>query len=197
MLRRSFPIAVVLALSACNVATSDHPMLGAEPRSSLKLKDGLWLMDDPECTVDVRLPLAQWPGCADWLLIRDGKIAGAPNAKAGELPVEVVVADERPVIVEVPFRELGEKVARLYVYVALEPATFDPLGAVTEAQLWPVACGIEADSSSNQREPVFFPGMNDKCQPASVAVLRAAASAGPQGREKKKARVRWIRASAD
>jgi hypothetical protein len=188
------PLGVVL--SACNVANSDHPMLAGEPRSAVKLKDGLWVAEDPKCRVDRRRPVRRWPRCAYWLVFTDGNVVGARDAKPNDLPIQLVIAEGKPPIVELPLKEQGQEEAKLYAYVAIEPTRFDSKGAAVDLRLWGVACGIEEKTGSIQGKIRHFPGMDDDCHPASVEVLRTAAAAGPQGSDKK-ARWRWIRATAN
>jgi len=190
---------ICLALSACNMAVSDHPMLSGEPRSALKLKDGLWTADDPDCKFNIRRPARQWPKCANWVVLADGKIVEAEGAKPGELPVEVVIADGKPQILEFPLKELEEKEAKAYAYLALEPAKLDSTGAAIDLRVWIVACGSWTEGSTRDGTASsfeHFPGMDQDCHAASVESLRAAAAAGPQGTDRK-GRLRWIRASAN
>lgn len=192
-------LSLCAALSACNMAVSDHPMLAGEPRSPLELKDGVWLAEDKDCKVNTERPARRWPKCADWFLIRQGKIVGAPGAKPGELPVDIIIADGQPPLLEFPLKEEDETTAKGYAYIALEAVRFDPVGAATELRLWPVACGVEEHSEGVQDNIRHFPGMDKDCHPASVAVLRTAAAAGPQGQgdNRKKGGLRWVRARAN
>ena|SRR6185369_13237009 len=85
-----------LALTACNVALSDHPMLAGEPRSPLKLRDGLWSLEDADCRFKAERPRRHWPKCATWVVIDDGKVVGGKDLPPGDLPVELVIADGTP-----------------------------------------------------------------------------------------------------
>ena len=187
-----------VALSACNIAVSDHPMLSGEPRSTLKLKDGLWAADNPECKFNTDGPAPQWPKCAYWLAFANGKIVGAQDAKPNELPLEIVIAEGKPQIVEFPLKDEAEKEAKSYAYIALEPASLDSTGAAIDLRMWFVACGTwdNPPHEGTTSEIKHFPGMDQDCHPVSVEAIRSAAAAGPQGQDKK-GRLRWIRTSAN
>jgi len=182
-----------LALTACNMAISDHPILSNEPRSALKLKDGLWVADDPECKFDSRRPAHRWPKCVAWLAIRDNTVVDSREPEPGALPMELVITDWQPPVLEFPFSD-DDKKAKAYAYLAIEPDGSDSVGA-TDLRLWYVACGVEEPSNSIEPKIRHFPGMDEDCHPQSVEALRAAAQAGPQGQEKRKSRWRWIRAA--
>jgi hypothetical protein len=192
-------VCTAAVLSACNMALSDHPMLSAEPRSTLKLKDGLWAGDDPECKVDSSRPVIEWPNCAKWLAIEGERIVGAADAKPDEMPIDILIADGNPPILEFPLNEKGEKQAKAYAYIVIEPSSLESNGHAVDVLGWFVACGVQ---NRNERdagtasEIKHFPGMDENCHPRSVDALRAAAAAGPQGSDKK-FRWRWIRANAN
>jgi hypothetical protein len=169
-------------------------MLAGEPTSALKLKDGLWVGDDLDCKFNVTRPARRWPKCAIWLELKDNKVIDAPEPEPGSLPMPLVIADGTPTILEFPMGDDDKK--KGYAFAVLEPARSDTTGHAVEVRLWFVACGI--DEGSNGAEPKIrhFPGMDDDCHPASVAAIRTAAAAGPQG-SNKKLRWRWVRARAN
>jgi hypothetical protein len=185
-----------LALTACNMAISDHPMLSAEPRSALRLRDGLWALDDPECRFDVQRPAQQWPKCAVWFALRNNNVVDGPDRRPGEPDVELIIAAGEPPILELPDEDPKNK-KESYSYLALEPAKVDSTGYLIALRTWVVACGVEGESSglnhpSNIRH---FEGMDEDCHPTSVKAIRAAAGAGPQAA--KKLQWRWVRAAAN
>jgi hypothetical protein len=186
------------ALAACNMAISDHPMLSGEPRSALKLKDGLWAVDDPDCKFHAARPVRRWPKCARWLVIKAGKIVGGKDLKPLGLPVELVIADGKPLILQFPFTGESDdkKKVKAYTYLALEPRGSDPAGSIVDMQSWSVACGVEDPGDALRSKVQHFPGMNEDCNPESVEAIRTAAAAGPQGSDKKE-RWRWVRARAN
>jgi len=183
-----------LALTACNMAISDHPMLAAEQRSTIKFKGGLWAAEDSDCQFNVKRPARRWPKCATWLVIENGKVVGGPEAKPGEVPVELVIAEGEPPILEFPLKDEGERTAKGYAYLAIEPTGRDP-GGVTTINLWAVACGTEKVPGST-REIDPYPGIDKDCQPQSVGALRAAAIASRPNHQKV-GRMKWIRAGAN
>ena len=185
-----------VALTACNMAISDHSMLSSEPRSPLKLKDGLWAAEDPECKFNDRRPAHRWPKCAAWLLARDNTLIDGPEKSPREAPIKLVIADGQPPILEFPISD-EKKTTKEYAYLVIESSDPDPAGTITDLRLWSVACGVQDDPQSIQSNIQHFPGMDEDCHPASVDALRAAARAGPQGTDKKKMRWRWVRDSAN
>ena len=193
----SWLLPACLALSACNMAVSDHSMFSNEPRSTLKLKDGLWVADDPDCKFDRGRPIHRWPKCAAWLLIRDNGAVQGPDSKPGER-LELTIADGDPPILEAATGD-EQKGERGYAYLVLEPASSDSTGYVVDLRAWFIACGTWDEGSAREgtaSQIKHFPGMDEDCHPASVDVLRAAARAGPQGQDKK-ARWFWIRANVN
>ena len=187
-----------LALTACNVALSDHPMLAGEPRSPLKLRVGLWSLEDADCRFKAERPRRHWPKCATWVVIDDGKVVGGKDLPPGDLPVELVIADGPPPILEYPFTGESDNKQKYkgYAYLVLEPADADAGGSVSDLRAWFVACGVVKQSNSLGPNIQHFPGLNEDCYLQSLAALRAAAAAGPQGTDEK-ARWRWIRAGAN
>jgi hypothetical protein len=183
-----------LALTACNMALSDHPMLSGEPKSAIKFKDGVWAAEDPDCKFNVKRPARRWPKCANWLVIDNGKVVGGPDAKPGEVPVEFVIAEGEPPILEFPLTDEGEKTPKGYAYLAIEPTASDAGGA-TAINLWGVACGTERVPGST-REIDPYPGIDKDCHPQSVSALRAAAVASRPSAAKV-GRMKWIRAGAN
>jgi len=183
-----------LALGACNMAISDHPMLIDEPRSAIKFKDGLWVAEDPDCKFSVKRPVRSWPKCANWLVLGNGKVVGGPDPKPGEVPAELVIAEGQPPILEFPLKDDGEKTAKGYAYLAIERTGSDA-GGVTAINLWAVACGTERVPGST-REIDPYPGIDNDCHPQSVNALRAAAVASRPATSKV-GRMKWIRAGAN
>jgi len=182
------------ALTACNMAISDHPMLAGQPKSALELKDGLWTLDDPDCKFDHRRPVHRWPKCAGWMILKDGRIVGGKDAKRGEVPVELLIADGTPPILEFPLKDEGKKVAEGYAYIAIEPTANDA-GRVTTMNFWIVGCGTEkVPGSTSEIDP--YPGIDKDCHPLSIDALRAAATLSRPSPEKL-GRIRWIRARAN
>src|SRR5262245_44794317 len=189
----SWLLPACLALSACNMAVSGHPIFCNEPSSTIRLKDGLWAVDDADCHVNTKRPVQRWPKCAGWLVVSDNRLVGGKDSVPN--PVELVIAGGKPPILEFPWDD-PEKKTRAYFYLALEPGPTDSSGDTTDFQGWTVACGIQQPSDTLEPKIQHFPGMNDDCNPESVEALRGAAAAGPQGTDKK-AQWRWIRAGAN
>jgi len=178
-----------VALCACNVAVSDHPMFSPEDRLSIPLKDGLWVADDPDCPFDVKTPKTQWPKCAFWTIVSDKKFVDFAGDKEEERPVGTLIAKGRPPIVQV---EVFIKGDRSFLFFAIEPQASDPSGSTTAMDIWAVACGTQRSSgSSSQVDP--YPGFNKECQPLTTKALRAAAIAS-RPKVEKVGRINWVRA---
>ena len=194
----SWLLPACIALSACNMAISDHPMLSGEPRAPLTLKDGLWTVDDADCRFKAERPRRRWPKCAAWVVIDRGKVVGGKDLTPADMPVELVVAAGPPLILEYPFTGEADDKRKFksYAYLVLEPTAPDPAGEVSDVRAWFVPCGAVEPSNSLGPNIRHFPGLDEDCRPQSLDALRAAAGAGPQGSDKK-ARWHWIRAGAN
>lgn len=72
-LRHLFLIpAVLLILGGCsNRVVSLEPWFREDPATKgPKLRDGVWLSEDPDCKVETAKPAEQWPACANWFHLR-------------------------------------------------------------------------------------------------------------------------------
>jgi hypothetical protein len=176
------------ALAACNMAISDHPMFSAQDRLTTPLKDGLWVADDPDCPLDVKLPRGQWPNCAFWTVVSGNQFVDFSGDKDEERPTGSLIVQGRPPIIQV---EMVEKGDRMFVFFAIEPTGSDAAGAVTAMNLRAVACGAEKTPGSSQVEP--YPGFDKDCRPSTTKALRAAAVAS-RSKPDKIGRIYWVRA---
>jgi hypothetical protein len=183
---------LLLALGACNMAVSDHPMFTTADRLTTPLKDGLWAGDDPECAVDMALPKEKWPKCAAWLVIRGNEVVDfwGDEEKDEDRPVGFFMANGQPPIVQI---KMVEKDKHSFLFAAIEPTTRDAAGAVTALNLWFVPCGTEkVPGSSSQIDP--YPGFDKDCRPLTASALRTAAVAGRPKADP--GRMKWLRAEA-
>ncbi|MEO6255688.1 MAG: hypothetical protein ABIO69_02665 [Sphingomicrobium sp.] len=178
------------ALSACNMAVSDHPMFSAKDRLTTPLKDGLWVADDPDCAFDINLPKEKWRNCAIWTIISGNKFVEFSAAKGEDRPLGFLVAGGQPPIVQIDTIEDGQ---HAYLFVAVDPTGRDAAGAVTSLNLWGIACGTVKTAGSNQVDP--YPGIDKACHPLSTDALRAAALAS-RPTTKEPDRMQWVRAEA-
>ncbi|HEX6741892.1 MAG TPA: hypothetical protein VF079_08895 [Sphingomicrobium sp.] len=187
------PVLLLLALAACNMAMSDHPMFAADERLTTPLKNGLWAADDPDCAVDVTLPTDKWPECAFWAVVGDNQVIDVSEKKA-DRPAGFLIAGGRPPIVQI---EMIDKERRVYFFYAVEPLASAPSSPATALNLWAVACGTaKVPGSTGQIDP--YPGLDKDCRPASKEALRAAAAASraaqDRAAEKQIMRMHWVRA---
>jgi hypothetical protein len=65
MVRRTiFALAATMLLGGCNMVVTPAPMFDSADAGPPDLRNGLWLADSADCTVDTRKPLRRWPDCA-------------------------------------------------------------------------------------------------------------------------------------
>ncbi len=192
-----------VTLSGCNMVISDEPWF-AEP-GKVQQKPGLWVMlESTDCRVDANMKLADMPECASPMLIADGTYSGRPNDQSlsaedrndpakWEKIVHVLV-DGTPMVDQLRFDATNpEDGAPLpafngkltYLYLAVQPTTFDAKGRITAARRWPVMCGpLKRGEKDAAGSPRFvssnpYPGMSAvhdmACNARDVANLRDAA----------------------
>ena len=156
--KAALALSAMISLSACNMVVSEKPWFDAA--SGPQLKDGLWAnLDSPDCVVDPAKTLAQWPECAQPMMIRGNAYSGPPvgtdpAAAAARFdtskwqPVAHVLSDGTPqidqIFVEPPAGSDGPPVAdrkSMYLYIAVKPIARDSAGLITETRRWPVLCG--------------------------------------------------------
>ena len=198
-----FAALALVSLSACNMVVSEQPWFDAA--SGPQLKDGLWAnLDTPDCVVDPAKMLAQWPECAQPMMIRGNAYSGPPvgtdpAAAAARFdtskwqPVAHVLADGTPqidqIFVEPPAGSDGAPAAAdrkaMYLYIAVKPIVRDSAGLITETKRWPVLCGpMPKNPKDKNGKPNFttdqpFAGLTvveAVCIAKDPAALRSAAA---------------------
>lgn len=201
--KTAFVSLALVLLSACNMVVSEKPWFAAA--SGPQLKDGLWAnLDTPDCVVDPAKTLAQWPECAQPMMIRGNAYSGPPvgtdpAAAATRFdtskwqPVAHVLADGTPqidqIFVEAPAGAEDAPVAAdrkaMYLYIAVKPIVRDAAGRIIETQRWPVLCGpMPKNSKDKNGKPNFttnqpFAGLTvveAVCTAKDPAALRSAAA---------------------
>lgn len=219
LLRKVFVLALLPALSACNLVVSEDPWFGeADALGVPTFRDGLWLtVSEPNCRVDEALPAERWPDCAaasylrggEWLTMQWEQVGEGKRARrkfVGWTPTSGLIANGSPLIVQTMFEPdtEDERVGadspnpepdRPYWYLALQPTTQDEAGRVTAFELWSVQCGPEPAGA--EPGPVTdrpFPGLTideHNCEAESVEALRRAATLSePLGEHM---RSHWVR----
>jgi len=184
-LRLSLFIAMI-SLGACNAAISNGPVFTDSQRSGVRVEDGLWVAEVPKCRFDASLPRQQWPKCAMWLLLKDGKIIEDPDSN--DNPANMLIVEGRPTIIQMSVDDREG-----YGFAAFDaPSTTSRLRQLTA---WIVKCGTEEKSSKGSAEIHPFGGFDKNCHPQSEEALRAAASASrPPASERM--HWKWLRAAA-
>lgn len=213
----AFAFSAGLVLAACNLITTETPLFtAADAAPTPPLREGIWAGVEKDCRYDESRPVASWPKCADWFLVRgdvvshydaekdawehasfrNGRLAtfedGAWNEEGGFL---LVGGD--PMIGQLGSEKEGEPKA--YFYMGLRPR-LDDAGRVIEMSLWPVLCGPPPPAPKEGEKPVYatqnpFPGLTmveNNCTTSSQDALRAAARAS-EGLDATVPTARWLR----
>ena len=219
-MRRILAILALCLLSACNVVVTKTPLLtAADEAGAPPLRPGVWVMEDPDCSVDARQPLTAWPDCAGGMVFKDGE-ATSYSKKEGKGVWErepLVLAAGDPRIAQVRFHmnlssgagaNQSASDQMLYGYAAVRPTAFGPQGRITAFTYWLIQCGPPPPPPKPNASPkVAFqfgtrhplPGMQMKkgdalCTTTSVDALRGAAKASFAWREKPM-NAHWARAA--
>lgn len=192
MIARALLLLLCAALGACNVALSEQPLFPEAQRSTkLVLEEGLWLMADDECEIDTAKPRKTWPSCADWMVLKGGKVAIVSDTEPGEEPLEVFIVDGNPPLIQGKIRTNGART--LYGYLVIETVAFSPANKLTAINIWPVPCGTQDSKGGPGAKITPYPGFGEECYTTSVHALRAAAAKG-RAPDHDVVQWRWIRA---
>jgi len=205
-------------LSACNVVLTKEPLFtAADEAGAPPLRPGVWLMQDPDCSVDETKPMTNWPDCAGGMIFKDGEAMGV-SRKDGKTSWErqpLVIAGGDPRIAQIRIhldmssggaRNVSGENASFYGYAALKVLKAGPGGRITAFSYWPVLCGPPPPPQKPDAKPdVAFqlgtrkplPGMEMKkgeavCTTTSVDALRGAAKASQAWAEKLMT-AHWVR----
>jgi hypothetical protein len=162
-------------LGACNVAMSDKPLFGEPQRSSaLRLEDGIWTLDKPECVADLAKPRKDWPACIDWVIVNGNKALLGSDSKPGDGPEDILIVDGKPPLLQAKVTTSGSPPT--WGYLVFHPQATSKTGRVTAVEVWAVACGIQEPGTAASPKIHPYPGFNEECRTTSVDALRAAAS---------------------
>ena len=189
-LRQITVLAVLVLLSACNVAMSDKPLFAEDRRSSrLLLEDGIWTLAKDECVANLSKPRTDWPSCVDWVIISHNKAVLGSDSNPDEGAEDVFIVDGKPPLLQARVTSKGD--APFYAYLVFRPAVVSPAGRVSTAEVWTVACGTPEPGNASKINP--YPGFTEHCRTTSIAALRAAANRErPQSNDI--ATWKWLRA---
>lgn len=203
----AFLVAAALALGGCNMISTETPMFDLTDAGAPALRDGVWLIDDPECVVDDRTPADTWPECADWMLLEGGMMkfpgeTGMTGLGNDELPV--VLTGGSPRIWQVTLKSPKADKA-MTLYLGFEAVEIGDDGKVVRYRSWPGQCGPlppqppggpdnAADLVTRQPFPGLTLAQDGTCTPRDEAALREGVARSrtlEPGRLKEEGR--WIR----
>ena len=107
------------------------------------------------CAVDVAKPAAQWPDCADWTLVAQGRIvrtrlSGRRAPRRASEPFVLAAGDPRVL------QEPATDNPGFYRFTAVRPLQSDRDGRITAAETWLVVCPPKADRGEPQ---IVIPGL--------------------------------------
>lgn len=229
-------------LGGCNIVVSEQPWFtGEQATGAPRLRPGVWVnAASPDCEFDEAAPFGSLPECAGpAMVLADGTYAGLPKPEKRDRPGfamtdprtwdqirHVLVAGE-PMIDQLSakdaFRNEDDDDADEngpmksgFIYLAVEPSSFDPEGRILAVQIWLVQCGpIErgtlsvasgAKRSTEAKAENLFPVtrkpfkglkmVDDVCMATSELALRNAASKSKSiatGEQDGVTRRRWLR----
>lgn len=150
-------------LSAFLLAGCERPVLSRHPlfqpadvRTAPPLREGVWLnVPSDGCAVDVAKPAAQWPDCADWTLVAQGRIvrtrlSGRRAPRRASEPFVLAAGDPRVL------QEPAPDKPGFYRFTAVRPLQSDRDGRITAAETWLVVCPPKADRGEPQ---IVIPGL--------------------------------------
>lgn len=181
---------LAFSLCGCNIVMTRTPLFTAADDVHVKFRDGVWLMDRPDCRVNEKASTATWPDCAAWGVRRDGAVFSFDRKTRVWKPemsdADALVAAGDPLILQGRIHQTDSP-ETLYFYAGLNIKAKDPQGRITAYDLWLVQCGPpppqtpNAPHRSRTEHPfaglVMDPDDGSNCTTADPAALRAAARA--------------------
>ena len=187
-LRLPLLLAAFALLAACNTVFSEQPMLNGAPPATQVPRPGLWVSTDPDCKVAIASPVRDWPNCARFVILdaTGAILLGDIDRREGdkELSLSIRFGARDPALAEIRIDDPADPAANGYAYVAFAPDGADQASELTKLRFWWVKCGPS--------QGVNYPGIDEKCRPASLAaILDAARESSNDGVET----MRWVRQS--
>lgn len=229
-------------LGGCNIVVSEQPWFTAEQAAGApRLRPGLWVnAASPDCEFDEGASFESLPECAGpAMVLTDGTYAGLPKPERRDRPgfvmtdprtwdqIRHVLVSGEPMIdqlvAEDAFRNDDDDNPAVsvpkksgFIYLGVEPSSFDPEGRIVAMQLWLVQCGPikraksplapGAKRSGEVREESLFPVtkkpfkglkmVDQVCMATSELALRNAALKSKSiviGEQDGVTRRRWLR----
>jgi hypothetical protein len=203
-MRLLLAIASLALLGACNMVVTKAPLFSKADTAGLaQLRPGVWReTTDKPCDFDETKPLADWPGCANGFITKDGQVGGYDtdaNGKKTWSSLELIVAGGEPRVMQVLMKELGVKglgdlpFGPMYLYVAAHPTKTDAQGRIVAYSGWPILCGpppppdAKGPDGNSVRTGTLkpLPGLTmdkdgNNCTTTSQAAVQAAAKTSEQ-----------------
>lgn len=179
-------------LGACNMVYSETPMFTDADRGKLVPRDGIWLAEIKDCSVDSSKPESTWPECAVWIIARDsGRELLLTDGKGQTQHIIALYAAGTPMIAQGQWiDEAKEPATAHYGFQGLEPQRAGSDERFSAALTWGVECGIQEDGQSKIRP---FPGISAECRPSTKDAIRKAALSS---RRREQISWRWLRPAA-
>jgi hypothetical protein len=222
MLVRGLLIAfLALLASGCNLLVADESWLEqvedeAEPH---KFRDGLWIIEGEKCRFDEAKALAEWPSCADFVVIssntwyspewEEGPVDGLKLRMTGWTAQSTLIVSGDPAMIEVKVTQKDEasdeERESPYMYLGLRLVSADKQGKATAIRLWPARCGPVRNpsrrvSSDGRTVGTYvtsqpFPGLiidSYNCKAQSLDALKSAIRSSEDLADNVR-RARWVR----
>ena len=138
MQRLLFVLAAALMLGGCNMVYAEQPLFtAADATGAPTLRPGLWSKRAADCVFDAAKPIAEWPECADPVLVTPARI-GDPGKPDKQGPYLLAGGDPRVMQMELT---LDAEKPPIWIFIGLKPLKSDAQGRITEARTWMVQCG--------------------------------------------------------
>ena len=142
-------VSACLVLAGCERPVLSHHALfrPADARSAPSFREGIWLNGPSDgCEIDLSRPAGQWPDCADWTLIAQGrivrtKLSGRHAPRRASQPFILAAGDPR-ILQEAAVDNPG-----FYRFTVVRPLQSDADGEITAAETWSVVCPPRPDKA--------------------------------------------------
>ncbi len=207
-----------LSAGCSNRVVADTPRYSQADRSSTFVrKDGLWLIDDVKCDIDALRPVAEWPVCAQWFIVRNGDVIVGRSVAAqdAEASGHEVTVDSSPLLQEISDCPQSSRAASegepsgkdpdirevRYCYNGLAIHAVDQNDRVARYALWPVICGPRTRKDQAVTD-IPWDGLKirgENCLAESEGALLHAARQSRDSQEgiALTSHFRWLRAESD
>ena len=146
--RMSVPNLIELLLacflvSSCGMVVSTQPLFDRRDAEVLQPRQGLWALVEPECHFNTSSAPAQWPNCAQALIVQDGVAVNAkPHTPKNPLdgPIAFNLSGGSPGVIQIA-RPISKDFRRWgHGYFGYRPLSTDAEGKVVSARVWPAFC---------------------------------------------------------